>query len=29
MLAKLKLCPGIETHLWRPADWPQVMEVLA
>jgi len=29
MLAKLKLCPGIETCLWRPADWAQVMETLA
>jgi len=29
MLAKLKLCPGVETCLWRPADWPAVMETLA
>ncbi len=29
MLAALKLCPGVETCLWRPADWPAVMETLA
>jgi hypothetical protein len=21
-------CPGIETHVWRPGDWPRIVEVL-
>jgi hypothetical protein len=24
----LGACPGVEVHLWRPGDWPRVVEVL-
>lgn len=27
-LADLACCPGIETHLWRPADWDDVQTTL-
>lgn len=27
-LAELRLCPGVETYLWRPDDWPEVERVL-
>ena len=27
-LALLGQCPGVETYLWRPADWPTIEEVL-
>lgn len=27
-LDDLKKCPGVETYLWSPADWPQIKETL-
>jgi hypothetical protein len=27
-LELLRQCPGVETFVWRPADWPTVMETL-
>jgi hypothetical protein len=27
-LDALGLCPGIETFVWRPGDWPEIEEVL-
>ena len=27
-LGALSACPGLEVHVWRPADWPAVREVL-
>lgn len=27
-LVKLALCPGIETYLWRPQDWPAIVAAL-
>lgn len=28
-LADLSACPGVETYLWRPEDWPTVKKTLA
>jgi hypothetical protein len=28
-LAALRHCPGVETYLWRPSDWPAVRIALA
>lgn len=28
-LADLAACPGVEVHLWRPADWQTVQRVLS
>ncbi len=27
-LDALQECPGVEVHLWRPADWPQIVATL-
>ncbi len=27
-LDMLRLCPGIETYLWRPSDWNTIVEIL-
>ena len=27
-LGLLAGCPGVETYLWRPGDWPEIEEVL-
>ena len=27
-LGLLAGCPGVETYLWRPRDWPEIEEVL-
>jgi hypothetical protein len=27
-IALLERCPGVETYLWRPSDWQQIVEVL-
>lgn len=27
-LADLQLCPGVDTCLWRPSDWPKIEVVL-
>jgi hypothetical protein len=28
MLAMLERCPGVESFVWRPSDWQQIVEVL-
>jgi hypothetical protein len=28
-LDDLKRCPGVEVHLWRPSDWPEIEKVLS
>lgn len=28
-LDELKGCPGVEVYLWRPADWQEIVRVLA
>jgi len=27
-LALLRDCPGVETHVWRPSDWPEIETTL-
>lgn len=27
-LQALRLCPFVETYLWRPGDWPEIVEKL-
>jgi len=27
-VALLEQCPGVETKVWRPRDWQQIVEVL-
>lgn len=27
-LADLRLCPGVETHVWKPSDWSDIRRVL-
>lgn len=27
-LEALKLCPGVEAHLWRPSQWKEVADIL-
>jgi hypothetical protein len=27
-LGLLRQCPGVEVFVWRPSDWPEVLEVL-
>lgn len=29
VLALLEQCPGVETYLWRPSDWPEIERILA
>jgi hypothetical protein len=28
-LLDLSACPGVEVHVWRPSDWPEVQRVLS
>lgn len=27
-LSALEQCPGVQAHVWRPRDWPQVLRTL-
>jgi hypothetical protein len=28
-IAALERCPGCETYIWRPRDWPKVVDILS